>query len=65
MAPQSASGTKKVAALRKENEHLGRELDKAPRVIEVQQKLAALVDELATQSADPPTHPHTPTSGEL
>jgi len=54
-----------VAALRKENEHLGRELDKAPRVIEVQQKLAALVDELATQSADPPTHPHTPTSGEL
>jgi transposase len=45
---------KQVAALRKENERLGRELDKARRVIEVQQKLSALLDELATDSAEAP-----------
>ena len=43
---------KEVAALRRENERLGRELDKARRVIEVQQKLSALLEQLATDSAE-------------
>jgi transposase len=41
-----------VAALRKENERLGRELDKAHKVIEIQGKLSALLEQLATDSAD-------------
>jgi transposase len=43
---------KEVAALRREVDRLGRELDKARRVIEVQQKLSALLEQLATDSAD-------------
>jgi hypothetical protein len=41
-----------VAALRKENERLARELDKARKVIEVQGKLSALLEQLATDSAE-------------
>ena len=43
---------REVAALRKENERLSRELDKARKVIEVQGKLSALLEQLATDSAE-------------
>lgn len=42
---------REVARLRKENQHLCGELDKARRVIEVQSKLSALLDTLATDSS--------------
>ena len=40
-----------VARLRRENERLQAELDKARKVIEVQGKLSALLEQLATDSA--------------
>ena len=43
-----------LARLRRDKERLERELDKARRVIEVQGKLSALLDELATDSATDP-----------
>jgi hypothetical protein len=43
---------RKVAALRHKNERLETELGKARKVIEVQGKLSALLEELATESAD-------------
>lgn len=42
---------REAARLRKENERLTTELDKARRVIEVQSKLSALLDTLATDSS--------------
>jgi transposase len=42
---------REAARLRKENERLTAELDKARRVIEVQGKLSALLDTLATDSS--------------
>lgn len=42
---------REAARLRKENERLSVELDKARRVIEVQGKLSALLDTLATDSS--------------
>jgi transposase len=42
---------REVARLRKVNQHLAGELDKARRVIEVQSKLSALLDTLATDSS--------------
>jgi len=42
---------REAARLRKENERLAAELDKAQRVIEVQGKLSALLDQLATDSS--------------
>jgi transposase len=42
---------REAARLRKENERLSAELDKARRVIEVQGKLSALLDTLATDSS--------------
>jgi len=39
------------ARLRRDNERLGVELDKARKVIEVQGKLSALLEQLATDSA--------------
>ena len=42
---------REVARLRRENERLSSELDKARKVIEVQGKLSALLDQLATDSA--------------
>ena len=44
-----------VARLRKENQRLAAELAKARKVIEVQGKLSALLEQLATDSAPPPT----------
>jgi transposase-like protein len=42
------------ARLRRENERLAAELDKAKKVIEVQGKLSALLEQLATDSAPKP-----------
>ncbi len=42
---------REVARLRKENERLSSDLDKARKVIEVQGKLSALLEQLATDSA--------------
>ena len=42
---------REAARLRKENERLASELDKARKVIEVQGKLSALLDTLATDSS--------------
>jgi transposase len=42
---------REVARLRRENERLAAELDKARKIIEVQGKLSALLDDLATDSA--------------
>jgi len=42
---------REVARLRRENERLAAELDKARKVIEVQGKLSALLEQLATDSA--------------
>jgi len=42
---------REVARLRRENERLTADLDKARKVIEVQGKLSALLEELATDSA--------------
>ncbi len=50
--PTADPRDKEVAALRRENERLSRELDKAHRVIEVQGKLSALLEQLATDSAE-------------
>ena len=43
------------ARLRRENQRLAGELDKARKVIEVQGKLSALLEQLATDSAPPKT----------
>jgi transposase-like protein len=45
---------KELAQLRRDKQRLERELDKARRVIEVQGKLSALLDELAADSATDP-----------
>lgn len=50
--PTADPKDREVAALRKENERLNRELDKARKVIEVQGKLSALLEQLATDSAE-------------
>jgi transposase len=42
---------REVARLRRENEQLSAELDRARKVIEVQGKLSALLEQLATDSA--------------
>lgn len=42
---------RETARLRRENQRLAAELDKAQRVIEVQGKLSALLDQLATDSS--------------
>ncbi len=49
-APASAEH-KETARLRRENERLTGELDKARKVIEIQGKLSALLDQLSTDSA--------------
>jgi transposase len=41
------------ARLRRENQRLAGELEKAGKVIEVQAKLSALLEQLATDSAPP------------
>jgi transposase len=44
---------REVARLRRENQRLAGELDTARKVIEVQGKLSALLEQLATDSAPP------------
>ncbi len=51
--PSTDPKDREVAALRKENDRLCRELDKARKVIEIQGKLSALLEQLATDSAEP------------
>ena len=46
--------TSEVARLRRENQRLASELDKARKVIEVQGKLSALLEQLATDSVTEP-----------
>jgi transposase-like protein len=49
--PQADPRDREVARLRKQNERLEAELARARKVIEVQGKLSALLDDLATDSA--------------
>ena len=51
MAPPASAAEKDAARLRKENERLTDELDTARKVIEIQGKLSALLDQLSTDSA--------------
>jgi hypothetical protein len=50
--PAAEPREREVVALRKENERLSKELDKAHKVIEIQGKLSALLEQLATDSAE-------------
>ena len=50
-APPASAAEKDAARLRKENERLTDELDTARKVIEIQGKLSALLDQLSTDSA--------------
>ncbi len=50
-APPADPAEREAARLRRENQRLSTELDKARRVIEVQGKLSALLDTLATDSS--------------
>ena len=50
--PQADPRDREAAKLRKENERLRAELDKARNVIEVQGKLSALLGQLATDSSN-------------
>ena len=50
--PKTDPAEREAAVLRRENERLRAELDKARRVIEVQGKLSALLGELATDSTN-------------
>ena len=52
--PQAHPADEELAQLRRDKERLERELAKARRVIEVQGKLSALLDELAADSATDP-----------
>ncbi len=55
-APPATAAEKEAARLRKENQRLRADLDKAEAVIEVQGKLSALLEQLSTSSSDdPPT----------
>lgn len=49
--PMADPRDREVARLRRENERLAGELDRARKVIEVQGKLSALLEQLATDSA--------------
>jgi transposase len=55
--PKADPAEREAAALRRENERLRAELDKARRVIEVQGKLSALLGELATGSQNNGSEP--------
>lgn len=50
-APPADPAQREVARLRKENQRLSEDLDKARQVIEVQSKLSALLESLATNSS--------------
>src|ERR1051326_4843821 len=51
--PPASSSDREVALLRQENARLQADLVKAQRVIDVQRKLSALLEQLATGSAEP------------
>jgi transposase len=51
--PAARSSDREVARLRQENARLQADLGKAKRVIDVQRKLSALLEQLATGSAEP------------
>jgi transposase len=53
--PSADARDRELARLRRENERLAAQLDKARTVIEVQGKLSALLDQLATSGDDRPT----------
>jgi transposase-like protein len=53
--PPADARDRELARLRRENERLTAQLDKARTVIEVQGKLSALLDQLATSGDDRPT----------
>jgi len=53
-APPASAGQKEAARLRKEIERLRSELATARKVIEIQGKLSALLDQLATDSGTKP-----------
>lgn len=50
--PEADPRDREVVRLRKELAHLGQELDKARKVIEIQSKLSALLEGLAAESAE-------------
>lgn len=50
-APPATAAEREAARLRKENEKLAGELETARKVIEIQGKLSALLDQLSTDSA--------------
>jgi transposase len=50
--PAAEPRDREVVALRKENQRLSKELDTAHKVIEIQGKLSALLEQLATDSAE-------------
>lgn len=50
-APPADPAQREVARLRKENQRLSADLDRARQVIEIQSKLSALLDTLATDSS--------------
>src|SRR5215204_3974217 len=52
-APPGRPAERDNARLRRENQRLASELEKARKVIEVQGKLSALLEQLATDSAPP------------
>jgi transposase len=55
--PPADARDKEIAKLRKENERLQAELDKARKVIDVQGKLSALLGQLATDSPSSGSEP--------
>jgi transposase-like protein len=55
--PQADPADRENTRLRKENERLRAELDKARKVIEVQGKLSALLEQLATDSTNSGSEP--------
>lgn len=55
--PAADSRDRENARLRKENERLAGELDKARKVIEIQGKLSALLEQLATDSTSSGSEP--------
>jgi transposase len=55
--PQADPSERENTKLRKENERLRAELDKARRVIEVQGKLSVLLEQLATDSQNSGSEP--------
>jgi len=56
-AGPATAAEKEAARLRRENERLTSDLDKAQKVIEIQSKLSALLDTLATDSSTNSSEP--------